>query len=109
MDGTVAPKPIGFAPKAPAAKVVPVLTAKQINERNEKLKVIRNGAQTLARYVNEKIDSVPKLKDLNKVINFSFLALLMTSSKLSTAILIPALHSFKSLIVSCVGMMSPSF
>lgn len=67
MDGTVAPKPIGFAAKPTAAKVVPVLTPAQINERNEKLKVIRNGAQTLARYVNEKIDSVPKLKDLAKV------------------------------------------
>lgn len=46
---------------------VPVLTAEQINKRNEKLKGIGNGALSLARYVNEKMESVQKLKDLNTV------------------------------------------
>ncbi len=51
----------------PVADAAPVLTVEQINKRNEKLKTIGNGAQSLAKYVNEKMISVPKLKDLKKV------------------------------------------
>lgn len=45
----------------------PVLTVEQINKRNERIKTIGKGAQALARYVTEKMKSVPKLQDLTQV------------------------------------------